>query len=145
MSTITLTHSESETEAAGTALAKRLPPGSCVLLIGDLGAGKTAFVRGMASALEIPPDEVSSPTFTLVQEYRGTLPLYHADLYRLAGAEIDDLGLDELCASGGIVAIEWGEKLPHPVTEAIRVTLVDLGNESREITIEARDQAYSDR
>jgi tRNA threonylcarbamoyladenosine biosynthesis protein TsaE len=145
MSTSTVTCSESETEAAGAALARRLGPGACVLLVGDLGAGKTAFVRGMAAALDIPPDEVSSPTFTLIQEYRGTQRLYHVDLYRVSGAEIDDLGLDELSASGGIVAIEWGEKLAGAVPKAVRVTIVDRGNESRQITIDGPDLAYSDR
>ena len=78
------TRSESETAAAGRALAPTLAPGSVVLLFGDLGAGKTAFVRGLAEALGVHRDEVSSPTFTLVQEYRGgRLTLFHADLYRL--------------------------------------------------------------
>ncbi len=110
------TRSESETERAGRELAPSLTAGSVVLLYGDLGAGKTAFVRGLAEGLGIPRDTVSSPTFTLVQEYRGgRLPLLHVDLYRLSDArEIDDLGLDEL-GEGGVVAIEWAEKLPRLV------------------------------
>src|SRR5215216_3598806 len=92
-----LTASDAETEAVGAQLGTGLGPGARVLLSGDLGAGKTAFVRGLAEGLGIDPDEVSSPTFTLVQEYRGgRLPLFHVDLYRLAPGEVDDLGLDAL-------------------------------------------------
>ena len=82
-----------------------------MLLLGDLGAGKTAFVRGLAEGLGVDPAEVSSPTFTLIQEYRGgRLPLFHVDLYRLNDPrEVDDLGLDELTAQGGVLAIEWAE------------------------------------
>ena len=92
-----------------------------MLLYGELGAGKTAFVRGLAIGLGIDPDEVSSPTFTLVQEYRGgRLPLFHVDLYRLAPGEVDDLGLDAL-AAGGVLAIEWAERMPRPDAGAIHV------------------------
>ncbi|OLD20360.1 MAG: tRNA (adenosine(37)-N6)-threonylcarbamoyltransferase complex ATPase subunit type 1 TsaE [Acidobacteria bacterium 13_1_40CM_3_65_5] len=106
------THSENETADVGCELAQTLTAGSVVLLFGDLGAGKTAFVRGLAEGLGVQPDEVSSPTFTLVQEYRGgRVPLFHVDLYRLNDArEIDDLGLDEIAADG-VMAIEWAEKL----------------------------------
>src|SRR6188474_2309044 len=95
------THSEGETAAVGRSLAAALVPGSVVLLWGELGAGKTAFVRGLAEGLGIDPEAVSSPTFTLVQEYRGgRLPLYHVDLYRLQSIEVGDLGLDELALDG---------------------------------------------
>jgi tRNA threonylcarbamoyladenosine biosynthesis protein TsaE len=106
------TRSESETAAVGRELATTLPAGAVVLLYGDLGAGKTAFVKGLADGLGVPCDEVSSPTFTLVQEYRGgRLTLFHVDLYRIEDPrEIDDLGLDEL-AEGGVLAIEWADKL----------------------------------
>jgi tRNA threonylcarbamoyladenosine biosynthesis protein TsaE len=106
------THSEAETAAAGRKLAVTLSAGDVVLLYGDLGAGKTAFVRGLAEGLGIARDEVSSPTFTLVQEYRGgRMTLFHVDLYRLNDPrEIDDLGLDEM-TEGGVLAIEWAEKL----------------------------------
>src|SRR5207253_2522780 len=91
------TASEAETEAAGESLGRSLRPGDVVLLYGELGAGKTAFVRGMARGLGASPDDVSSPTFTLIQEYAGTsATLYHVDLYRLEPKEIDDLGLDDL-------------------------------------------------
>jgi tRNA threonylcarbamoyladenosine biosynthesis protein TsaE len=106
------TRSELETAAAGRELAATLTAGDVVLLSGDLGAGKTAFVRGLAAGLGVHRDEVSSPTFTLVQEYRsGRLVLFHVDLYRLNDPrEIDDLGLDEI-AEEGVMAIEWAEKL----------------------------------
>jgi tRNA threonylcarbamoyladenosine biosynthesis protein TsaE len=106
------TTSEAETAAVGRELAATLAAGDVVLLFGDLGAGKTAFVKGLAEGLGVQPDEVSSPTFTLVQEYRGgRLALFHVDLYRLNDPrEIDDLGLDEI-AENGAMAIEWAEKL----------------------------------
>ena len=94
---IHVTRSEDETHAVARVLAATLAAGDVVLLSGSLGAGKTAFVRGMAAGLGIDPGEVSSPTFTLVHEYRGgRLILYHADLYRLDGAATDDLGLEEM-------------------------------------------------
>ena len=123
--------------AAGRALAETLGAGSIVLLWGDLGAGKTAFVRGMASGLGINPAEVSSPTFTLVQEYRrGRLPLYHVDLYRLASIEVDDLGLDELTLEGGVTAIEWPDRLPRPYDGAVVVRIEHGGGDTRAITVE---------
>ena len=129
------TNSEEETAAVAGRLAASLNPGSVVLLFGDLGAGKTAFVRGMAAGLGLDPDEVSSPTFTLVQEYRGPVTLFHVDLYRLASGEVDDLGLDEMVASGGIAAVEWAEKLPREIPGSIRVEIADRGGEAREIRV----------
>src|ERR1700686_2222372 len=119
-----VTHSELDTAEAGRNLAATLAAGSVVLLFGDLGAGKTAFVRGLAEGLGVDPSEVSSPTFTLIQEYRGgRLPLYHVDLYRLNDArEVDDLGLEEM-ASDGILALEWADKLPRPMPGAIAVRI----------------------
>jgi tRNA threonylcarbamoyladenosine biosynthesis protein TsaE len=145
MTEVLRTESEDQTVAAAHRLAERLPPGALVLLTGDLGAGKTAFVRGLAAGLGIDPDEVSSPTFTLIQEYRGARVLRHVDLYRLQGAETDDLGLDELAEDGAVVAIEWAERLSAPPVGALRVTIVDLGGDGREIRIERDDQScYSD-
>jgi tRNA threonylcarbamoyladenosine biosynthesis protein TsaE len=132
------TSSESETEAAGESLGRELRPGSAVLLYGDLGAGKTAFVRGMARGIGANPDEVSSPTFTLVQEYAGpSATLYHVDLYRLEGPEIDDLGLEDLVSGDGIVAIEWAERWTGRPDDAVEVRLEDLGDEQRRVTITA--------
>jgi tRNA threonylcarbamoyladenosine biosynthesis protein TsaE len=109
-------------------LAASLEAGDVLLLSGDLGAGKTAFVRGLAQGLGIGEDEVSSPTFTLVHEYRGgRLTLYHVDLYRLDHAATDDLGLDELGVADGILAIEWPDRLTHqlPGARAIDIEIVD--------------------
>ncbi len=110
--------------------------GSVVLLIGDLGAGKTALVRGLAEGLGIAPEEVSSPTFTLIQEYRGgRLPLIHVDLYRLNDVrEIDDLGLEEL-GLDSVLAIEWAEKLPWAPSGAIRVAITHEGESERRLEI----------
>ena len=111
-------------------MGRTLSAGSVVLLAGDLGAGKTAFVRGLADGLGLDPAEVTSPTFTLIQEYRGgRLPLFHVDLYRLKPAEVDDLGLDEMTVSGGVMAIEWPDRLPRPFADAIFVHIAH-GEES---------------
>ena len=129
------TRSEAETMALGRELAKALDPGSVVLLSGDLGAGKTVFVKGIAEGLGINPRTVSSPTFTLVQEYKGgRLPLYHVDLYRLQRVEVDDLGLEEMAWSGGVVAIEWPDRLPRNLEDVIAVQIDhgDLGAEGDE-------------
>ena len=108
------TRSEQETAAVAQAWPHNWRAGDVVLLSGNLGAGKTAFVRGLAEGLGIDPLEVSSPTFTLVHEYRGgRLTLYHVDLYRLDRAATDDLGLDELGVAGGVLAIEWPDRLTH--------------------------------
>jgi len=130
-----VTRSERGTRALARALAEDLPPGTTVLLSGDLGAGKTAFVRGLADGLGIDPDQVTSPTFTLVHEYRGgRVPLVHVDLYRLDRADLDEIGLDPDLAAGGIVAIEWAERLSHPV-DGVRVHLADGGGNRRVIDI----------
>lgn len=130
-----ITRSEEETIAFARAFASELRPGSVVLLVGDLGAGKTTFVRGLALGLGLDADAVSSPTFTLIQEHRGHRSLYHVDLYRLQGAEIEDLGLEELSAGDAIVAIEWAEKLRERPAGAYEVRFADWGDDVREITI----------
>jgi tRNA threonylcarbamoyladenosine biosynthesis protein TsaE len=137
MPTVT-THSEEETAAVGRELAATLSAGDVVLLYGDLGAGKTAFVRGLAEGLGVSRDEVSSPTFTLIQEYRGgRLPLFHVDLYRIEDPrEFDELGLDEI-AEGGVLAIEWAERLPQPPQDAVRVSITHAGESERRVTLES--------
>lgn len=130
-----ITSSEEETSAAGEQLASRLGPGDVVLLYGELGAGKTAFVRGLARGLGAPDTDVSSPTFTIVQEYAGRVPLYHVDLYRLEPKEVDDLGLDELISGDGVVAIEWAERWNGRPDDGIEVRLEYLSDDRRGIQI----------
>ena len=128
-------NSEEETRRIAAALAKDLRAGAIVLLRGDLGAGKTAFVRGLAEGLGIKAEDVTSPTFTLVHEYRGgRLPLVHVDLYRLDRADLDEIGLDQDVASQGIVAVEWPERLNRKISGAMTVTIVDRGGDHRDIT-----------
>ena len=120
-----ISHSEGETEALGARLAKCLHPGSVVALYGDLGAGKTAFTRGMARGLGIT-DRVTSPTFTIVNEYEGALPLFHFDLYRLGGEEeLFEIGWEDYLTRGGICVVEWSERADEALTaeNSIRVTL----------------------
>ena len=134
--TIFQTCSEDETLAVARDLAARLKPGDVVRLSGDLGAGKTAFVRGVAVGLGIDPDAVSSPTFTLVHEYRGgRLALYHADLYRLREATTEDLGLEEDRVAAGVLAIEWPDRLTHAMPGAIEVEMALTGDTTRRITV----------
>jgi len=130
------THSQEETADVGRKLAPRLTAGSVLLLIGDLGAGKTALVRGLAEGLGVAPEEVSSPTFTLMQEYRGgRVPLIHVDLYRLNNArEIEELGLEEL-GLNAVLAIEWAEKLPRPVPDAIEIRIAHGDGDERRLTM----------
>jgi tRNA threonylcarbamoyladenosine biosynthesis protein TsaE len=134
-----ITNSAEETAALGRQLAGSLGADSVVLLLGDLGAGKTVFVRGLAQGLGASPADVSSPTFPLIQEYRsGRIPLLHVDLYRLNNPqEVEDLGLEEL-GNGAVVAIEWAEKLPRTPPGAIRVSIEHEGERGRRITIETQ-------
>jgi len=128
--------SEAETRAIGARLAAVLQPGAVLLLSGDLGAGKTAFTKGLAEGLGIDPAEVTSPTFTLVHEYRGgRLPLIHVDLYRLDRADLDEIGLDQDLAEVGVTAVEWSERLSRRITGATRVHIADRGGDAREIVI----------
>lgn len=116
--------SEQETEAIGADLARRLGPGSIVAFTGDLGAGKTAFVRGMARGLGIA-QRVTSPTFTIVNEYEGgRLPLFHFDLYRLSSSDdLFDIGWEDFLARGGICAVEWSERVADALQEAVWVDM----------------------
>lgn len=131
------THSEAETRACARELASTLRANDVILLTGNLGAGKTAFVKGLAEGLGVDPADVSSPTFTLVQEYRGgRLTLYHIDLYRLTPPEVDDLGLDELADSGGVIAMEWPDRWTDAPGGAIRVRIDTVRDDERAILIE---------
>lgn len=129
-------NSEAETRAIGARLAAQLQPGAVLLLSGDLGAGKTAFTKGLAEGLGIDSAEVTSPTFTLVHEYRGgRLPLIHVDLYRLDRADLDEIGLDQDLANLGVTVVEWSERLSRAVRDAIRIRITDLGSDAREIVV----------
>ena len=133
-----VTNSVEETERLGARLAQRLSAGALVAFTGDLGAGKTAFVRGLAGGLGVT-DRVTSPTFTLVNEYEGgRLPLFHFDLYRLGGAdELFDIGWEDYLARGGICAVEWSEQATEAMEGAIRVDLRRGEHDGqRRITIE---------
>ncbi len=132
-----VTASEDETAAAGERLAATLTAGDVILLYGELGAGKTAFVRGLARGLGAPEADVSSPTFTIIQEYAGRVTLYHVDLYRLEPKEVDDLGLDELVSADGVVAIEWAERWHGRPDDAIEVRLEHAGEDRRQIRIDS--------
>ena len=137
--------SEVETRAIAAALGPELAPGAVILLSGDLGAGKTAFVRGLAEGLGIDPDDVTSPTFTLVHEYRGgQLPLIHVDLYRLDRAELDEIGLDQDLAAKGVTAVEWAERLSRAIGNAVVVRISDRGGDRREIAIERSARSRRD-
>jgi tRNA threonylcarbamoyladenosine biosynthesis protein TsaE len=130
-----VTGSEEETSAAGERLAGRINAGDVVLLYGDLGAGKTAFVRGLARGLGASPDDVSSPTFTLVQEYYGRVTLHHVDLYRVKEIEVGDLGLDELTSGRTVVAVEWAERWADAPPRAWVVRILSEGEDQRRISI----------
>lgn len=135
---ITVARNEAETETVGEAFAKELKAGDCVAMRGDLGAGKTAFCRGLARGLGYS-GRVTSPTYALVNEYEGDLTLFHFDLYRLSCAdELYDLGLEEYLDRGGVCVMEWSERVEGevPFTHTVTVKTVDAA--TREITIEVR-------
>jgi tRNA threonylcarbamoyladenosine biosynthesis protein TsaE len=130
------TQSEEETTALARDMAAELHAGDVLLLSGNLGAGKTAFVRGLAEGLGILPEEISSPTFTLVHEYRGgRLTLYHVDLYRLDRTATEDLGLEEMGVADGVLAIEWPDRLTHELPSARSVTIEIVDESTRRISI----------
>jgi tRNA threonylcarbamoyladenosine biosynthesis protein TsaE len=132
-----ITQSETETHGLARELSLTLQAGDVLLLSGDLGSGKTTFVRGLAEGLGIDPNDVSSPTFTLLHEYRGgRLTLYHADLYRLDKTATDDLGLEETGVRDGVLAIEWPDRLSHDIPGARMVRLEVVDDALRRITIE---------
>jgi tRNA threonylcarbamoyladenosine biosynthesis protein TsaE len=130
--------SPEQTAAIARDLARTLPRGAVLALIGPLGAGKTAFVKGLALGLGVPPRETVSPTFTLIHEHPGPVPLFHADLYRLDSPdEVAELGLDDYAERGGVLAVEWAERaaglLPR---DTITVRIDVQGPRERRITIE---------
>ena len=132
-----ITNSPEETEAVGMALGKRLTPGAVIAYQGDLGAGKTAFTRGVACGLGAK-ESVTSPTYTIVNEYlSGKYPLFHFDMYRLASSDdLFDIGWEDYLDRGGICAVEWSENVAEAMEDPVTVTIEKLGDTSRRITIE---------
>ena len=135
-----LTNSPEETEKVGAALGNVLKPGTVLAYRGDLGAGKTAFTRGLARGLGYT-EPVTSPTYTIVNEYLGgRLPLFHFDMYRLASADdLWDIGWDDYLDRNGVCAVEWSENVEEALEGAITVNIEKTGEESRRITIEGGD------
>ena len=135
-----LTNSPAETEAVGVALGAIIPAGTILAYKGDLGAGKTAFTRGLARGLGCD-DLVTSPTYTIVNEYlSGRLPLFHFDMYRLASSDdLWDIGWEDYLDRNGICAVEWSENVDDAMENAISVTIEKLGEDARRITLEGGD------
>ena len=133
------TYSADETQALGKKLAESLRPGDVIAYFGDLGAGKTAFTRGIAEVLGVS-EQVTSPTYTIVNEYlSGRLPLFHFDMYRLGSSdELFDIGWEDYLARGGVCAVEWSENVEDALQDAIRITIEkdSLAPDTRHITIE---------
>ena len=136
-----ITNSPEETERVGMALGAVLTPGTILAYEGDLGAGKTAFTRGLARGLGAT-EQVTSPTYTIVNEYlSGRLPLFHFDMYRLASAEdLWDIGWEDYLERGGVCAVDWSENVREAMEDAITVRIEKLGEDSRRITIEGGEK-----
>lgn len=135
-----VTHSPAETERLGEKLAEKLTPGAVLAYRGVLGAGKTAFTRGLARGLGYT-DPVTSPTYTIVNEYLGgRLPLFHFDMYRLSSAEdLWDIGWEDYLDRGGVCAVEWSENVAEALPDAITVTIRKVDDTTRQITVEGAD------
>ena len=131
------TNSPAQTETVGEKLGKALVPGTVIAYRGDLGAGKTAFTRGLARGLGCT-EQVTSPTYTIVNEYlSGRMPLFHFDMYRLKSVDdLWDIGWDDYLERGGVCAVEWSENVDDAMEDAVFVTIEKTGEESRRITIE---------
>ena len=139
-----ITTSPEETEKVGQALGKILKPGAVLAYEGDLGAGKTAFTRGLARGLGAE-DTVTSPTYTIVNEYlSGRLPLFHFDMYRLGSSdELWDIGWEDYLVRGGVCAVEWSENVADAMEDALRICIEKISDTQRKITIEGGG-AYAD-
>ena len=136
-----ITNSPAETEAVGAALARVLQPGAVIAYRGDLGAGKTAFTRGLARGLGVK-ESVTSPTYTIVNEYlSGRMPLFHFDMYRLGSEdELFDIGWEDYLERGGVCAVEWSENVWGAMEDAVIVTISRLSEDTRRIEIEGGDR-----
>ena len=135
-----ITNSPEETEAIGAALGNIVKPGTVIAYRGDLGAGKTAFTRGLAKGLGCR-EIVTSPTYTIVNEYLGgRMPLFHFDMYRLRSSDdLFDIGWEDYLDRGGVCAVEWSENVDDAMEDALYITIEKLGEDSRRITIEGGD------
>ena len=141
-------HSVEETEALGAALALQLRPGDVLALIGEIGAGKTTFTRGLARGLGVPDGSVASPSFVLVRQYTsGRMPLYHADLFRLENLpQAASVGLEEFYEAGGVTLIEWGNKVPDVLPdEYLEIRFETIDSENRRLTAVPHGAAYEGR
>ncbi len=136
-----LSHSPEETERLGEELAELLQPGDVLALCGELGSGKTCFVRGVARGLGVDEGLVASPSFTLVNEYPGRMPLYHVDFYRLRGMDdVESIGFREYLASGGAVAVEWADRVREAIPpEALWIHFTFKGDTTREIAMRGEE------
>ena len=141
-----VTRAPDETRSAAAALAALLAPGDVVNLTGELGAGKTAFVQGAAKALGVE-GPVVSPTFVLVREYRGQMPIYHVDVYRLDRLqEVHDLGFEDLLDPAGVVFVEWGDAVESLLPDShLRIELETADGDTRRLRVSARGPAWADR
>ena len=143
-----ISHSVEETEQLGERLARQLRPGDVVALIGEIGAGKTTFVRGLAQGLGVPASSVASPSFVLIRQYTtGRMPLYHADLFRLDHLpQAANVGLEECYEAGGVTLIEWANKLPGVLPpEFLEIRFEVLDPESRRLTAVPHGPPYLGR
>ena len=143
--TVTITsHTPRQTEEIGSLLGRMLAKGDIIALCGELGTGKTTLVRGMACGIGLEEDEIASPSFTLVNEYEGLLPLFHIDLYRLAHEEeLVNIDYDEYLAADGVVVIEWADRIPQAIpADALWITLRYLDGDCREMVFRAKGVRY---
>ncbi len=145
--TVLLTQSTKETIQLGKRMGMLLQPGDTVALVGELGTGKTHCIKGLAAGVGVErANRITSPSFSLIHEYRGRFPFYHIDLFRLgAEEEAEDLGLEEVFASRGVVAVEWADRIPNLLPkELLRAELVHLGKQTRSISLLGRGKRYEE-
>ncbi len=142
-----ISHSLAQTQRWGEKLAERLEPQDVLGLVGEIGAGKTTFVQGLAQGLGVPPGAVASPSFVLVREYRGRIPLYHADLFRLERLpEAETVGLEDYYDSPGVTVIEWADRVPGVLPEEfLEIRFEVLNKSSRRLTLVPHGKRYESR
>ena len=147
LKTVLLSQSTKETIHLGKRIGTLLQPGDTVALVGELGTGKTHYIKGLAAGLGVErADCITSPSFTLIHEYRGKFPFYHIDLFRLGHEEeAEELGLEEVFAAEGVVAVEWADRIPNLLPEELLwVELVYLGKRTRSVSLRGRGKRYEE-